>query len=293
MLMRTTLPVLSGRGFSLATATGTFNRRRRLFLGQEFVPTMLAAKEKSLAIPLATRCLILIHRHAANWISLHRFIRLSSVLTQTDPFTYTACDVIWKPSRACDIAGSAGNHYRPFMAKAEDALIENLDAFVAFARKRMGDPDLAADVVQDSLLKALESPDKPDDSQGAVTWFYRILRNSIIDLLRRRDVQARAIKRLKTELPDSPDADAEQVVCQCVKRLLPGLPEQYRDLLQRIDLDGESPKAAAASLGLTTNNLNVRLHRARQRLRQKVEATCRVCSKHGCLDCSCGNDAAR
>ena len=36
------------------------------------------------------------------------------------------------------------------MAKAEDALIENLNAFVAIARKRAGDPHLAAELVQDN-----------------------------------------------------------------------------------------------------------------------------------------------
>lgn len=176
------------------------------------------------------------------------------------------------------------------MAKAEDALIENLNAFVAFARKRVGDPELAADIVQDGLLKAIKSADQPLDGEGAVTWFYRILRHSIIDLYRRRDVRERALERLQAELPEQPDAAAERVLCQCFKRLLPGLPEQYRDVLQRVDLDGTSPKDVAAVLGLTLNNLNVRLHRARQRLREKVEATCRLCSKHGCLDCSCGDE---
>jgi RNA polymerase sigma-70 factor (ECF subfamily) len=176
------------------------------------------------------------------------------------------------------------------MAKAEDALIENLNAFVAFARKRVGNPELAADLVQDSLLKALRSADQPCNGEGAVTWFYRILRHSIIDLYRRRDVRERALQRLQTELPD---AAAERVLCQCFKRLLPRLPAQYRDLLQRVDLDGASPKDAATALGLTLNNLNVKLHRARQRLREMVEATCHVCSKHGCLDCSCGDELGR
>jgi len=176
------------------------------------------------------------------------------------------------------------------MAKAEDALIENLNAFVAFTRKRVGDPELAADLVQDSLLKAFKST-QPRDGEGTVTWFYRILRHSIIDLYRRRDVRDRALERLQSEFPEQPDAAAERVLCQCVKRLLAGLPGKYRDVLQRVDLGGESPKDAATALGLTLNNLNVRLHRARQRLREKVEATCHVCSKHGCLDCSCGSES--
>ena len=72
-----------------------------------------------------------------------------------------------------------------------------------------------------------------------------------------------------------------------MKRLLPGLPEQYRDVLQRIDLDGSTPKDAASALGLTTSNLTVRLHRARHRLRAELTQSCKVCAKHGCLDCSC------
>jgi len=190
------------------------------------------------------------------------------------------------------IAGCEQSRYSGRMAKAEDALIDNLNAFVAFTRKRVGDPELAADLVQDSLLKALKSAEQPSDSEGAVTWFYRILRHSIIDVYRRRDVRERGLARLKAELPEQPDAVAERVLCQCFKRLLPSLPEQYRDLLQRVDLDGSSPKDVASALGLTLNNLNVRLHRARQRLREKVEATCHVCSKHGCLNCSCGDESA-
>ena len=41
--------------------------------------------------------------------------------------------------------------------KLEDQLLNELDAFTAFARSRVGDPHLAADVVQESLLKALKS----------------------------------------------------------------------------------------------------------------------------------------
>jgi RNA polymerase sigma factor (sigma-70 family) len=179
------------------------------------------------------------------------------------------------------------------MAKAEDALIENLEAFVAFARKRVGDPELAADLVQDSLLKALKSSEQPIDSKGAVTWFYRILRHSITDLYRRQSVRNRVLGRLPDELPEQLDDDVKQVLCQCFRRLLPGLPNQYRDLLQRVDLDGASLKDVATVLGLTLNNLNVRLHRARQRLREKLEAMCRACSKHGCLDCSCADVSGR
>jgi DNA-directed RNA polymerase specialized sigma24 family protein len=56
-------------------------------------------------------------------------------------------------------------------------------------------------------------------------------------------------------------------------------------LIQQIDLNEEAPESVAANLGITKGNLNVRLHRARQQLKRRLEENCRVCAKHGCLDC--------
>lgn len=76
----------------------------------------------------------------------------------------------------------------------EEPLLKNLQTFVAFTRKRVGDPHLAEDVVQESLLKALRSDRKPAVHEDVIAWFYRILRRSIIDLYRRRDVRNRALE---------------------------------------------------------------------------------------------------
>ena len=43
------------------------------------------------------------------------------------------------------------------MAAMGSQLLENVREFTSFARKRLGDPELAADAVQESLLKALRS----------------------------------------------------------------------------------------------------------------------------------------
>lgn len=50
-----------------------------------------------------------------------------------------------------------------------------------------------------------------------------------------------------------------------------------------------SMPALAGELGRNANNLRVRHHRARQQLRERLEQTCRLCAKHGCLDCTCGD----
>lgn len=71
------------------------------------------------------------------------------------------------------------------MAADPSRLLARLDEFTAFARKRLGDADLAAEAVQESFLKALGHADQLDDEERVVAWFYRILRNVIVDLQRR------------------------------------------------------------------------------------------------------------
>jgi RNA polymerase sigma factor (sigma-70 family) len=173
------------------------------------------------------------------------------------------------------------------MPRVEDAIIKNLQVFVAFARKRLADRDLAEDVVQDSLIKALSADRHPDTDEETTAWFYRILRRSIIDLYRKQGARARALERFEKELPHTPDEEAEHELCKCFRRLLQLVPEHYRDLLEEIDLTGKNPDEVAAAMGVTRNNLTVKLHRARKHLRKALSQNCRACSAHGCLDCTC------
>ena len=176
------------------------------------------------------------------------------------------------------------------MEKIESYLLDNVNEFVAFARKRLGDAELAADVVQDSLLKALKAADQIRDQENARAWFYKILRRTIIDLYRRRDARDRMLADLEQELNSPPDTEEERIVCACMERLLPAMAPQYARLIRQIDLNGETPDAVATDLGITKNNLNVRVHRARQQLKRHLEENCRICAKHGCLDCHCATN---
>lgn len=169
----------------------------------------------------------------------------------------------------------------------EKLLAENLDAFVGFARKRLADPELAADVVQSSFLKALQSAGQLHDSDKFVSWFYRILRRSIIDIYRERSATEGALARFANEFAESATPEDERTVCGCVKGLLDSLKPEYAEILRRVDLDGEAVTAAAKEVGTTANNATVRLHRARAQLRERLHQTCQICARHGCLDCTC------
>jgi RNA polymerase sigma factor (sigma-70 family) len=170
-------------------------------------------------------------------------------------------------------------------------LLQHREAFLAFVRQRVADPDLAADILQDSLLKALKNGAQIRDDENLVAWFYRILRHTLIDLYRRRAVRERALRDLQAELEQPPAAEERQSLCACLQSLLPTLKPEYAELIRTVDLGDEPVDTAAGRLGITPNNLNVRLHRARRQLHARLLQTCRLCARHGCLDCSCADAA--
>ena len=173
-------------------------------------------------------------------------------------------------------------------------LLSNLAAFQAFARRRVGDEQLAADAVQESLLRALKSEQNLSADDNAIAWFYRILRNVLTDLHRRRAAQRRGLERFAEEsaiASELDDAELENTACACFRGLLPTLRPEYARVLELADLGGKPTDDVAEQLGISKNNLKVRLHRARRQLRERLEQTCKMCATHGCLDCTCNENA--
>jgi DNA-directed RNA polymerase specialized sigma24 family protein len=64
-------------------------------------------------------------------------------------------------------------------AASLDPLLERIDLFTAFIRRRTGDGELAAEVVQESLAKAVATAGSLRDSQRIVPWFWQIVRNTL------------------------------------------------------------------------------------------------------------------
>jgi len=173
------------------------------------------------------------------------------------------------------------------MDQLQSYFLNNRKTLLGFIKKKVHDADLAEDILQDSLLKALRSGDELRDGEKLLPWFYRVMQNAIIDHYRK---EQREIKRLEefTELETARlKPEDEAALCECFKELIPGLKPEYAEVLEEVELKDQSPEMAADKLGITRNNLKVRLHRARLQLRERLEDTCQACAKHGCLNCSC------
>jgi RNA polymerase sigma factor (sigma-70 family) len=172
-------------------------------------------------------------------------------------------------------------------------LLEQEPAFRAFLRKRISDDAVTEDLLQQSLMKAVERGHELKKSDSAVSWFYRILRNAVTDYYRSHAADHRKLEGLRQEMIAAGDDkmpaldELRPAICTCLDPLLKKMRPAYAHLIERIDLRGELPADVAKEMKLTTNNLTVRLHRARQALRASLEQACGICTKHGCLSCTC------
>jgi RNA polymerase sigma-70 factor (ECF subfamily) len=163
--------------------------------------------------------------------------------------------------------------------------------FLAFVERRVGDRALAEDLVQDAFVKGLERGGELRDDESARAWFYRVLRNAIVDRHRRHAVADTRLSALADELRLS-EADrlepTDRELCRCIARLIDTLPGEQSRALRRIELDGVAVKDFAVEAGLSESNAGVRVFRARRALRERVTRACGTCAEHGCFDCSCG-----
>lgn len=161
--------------------------------------------------------------------------------------------------------------------------------FLAFVERRVRDRALAEDLLQQAFVRGLERVGQLRESESARAWFYRVLRNAILDHQRR---EAAAQRRLEVaaELERAAaqdDAELERVACACVAQLAGTLDPKYATALRRVEVDGLPVVEFAREAGITANNAGVRLHRAREALRRQVARACGTCAEHGCVDCSC------
>lgn len=179
-------------------------------------------------------------------------------------------------------------------AEVVATLVENHRRFLTYLEKRLGNRALAEDILQAAFVRGIEHAGSVRSNESAVGWFFRVLRNAIIDHHRRADISGRATADLDPERePAQPDDETTNEICRCILGLADTLKPEYALALRRVEVEGLSVQDFAAETGISANNAAVRLYRAREALKKRVGATCRTCADHGCLDCTCGSKGTR
>jgi RNA polymerase sigma-70 factor (ECF subfamily) len=171
------------------------------------------------------------------------------------------------------------------------------EQMIKFATLQLKDPHLAEDAVQEALISAFQHIEKFQRQAAFKTWVFAILKNKIIDLLRKQSRFANAsdledghglsgdalLEKLfdskghwvKSEKPiiwQTPDEELESDhFWQVFEACLNGMPEKYSRLFMMREFLELDSQEICENEQLTSNTLNVTLYRARIRLRECLE----------------------
>lgn len=146
----------------------------------------------------------------------------------------------------------------------------------------------AEDLTQEVLIKVSEAlPDFRGESQLS-TWVYRIATNAALDRVRspsyRRIVQScsaneeveeqdqNALTGEKTPLVEPQIFRKE--MNECIQGFIQKLPENYRVVLVLSEFEGMKDSEIAETLGISLNTAKIRLHRAKERLKEELNTKC-------------------
>jgi RNA polymerase sigma factor (sigma-70 family) len=168
-----------------------------------------------------------------------------------------------------------------------DQLIAQRKRFLAFVQRRVSDHELAEDILQSAYLRAFEHRDDFEPTESAAAWFYRLLRNAVIDNYRRHTSKEKALEAWTRQLETQPLPELQNEVCACMDGVLEGMKPEYSEVLRAVDIGEQRVQDFAEQHRLSVSNAGVRVHRARAALRKQLLRICSTCAEHGCLNCTC------
>jgi RNA polymerase sigma-70 factor, ECF subfamily len=146
----------------------------------------------------------------------------------------------------------------------------------------------AEDLTQEVLIKVSDAlPNFRGESQLS-TWIYRIATNAALDRLR-----SPSYKRIVQNCPGNAEAEVDdrnaltgkkppavepqifrKEMHACIRGFIQKLPENYRIVLVLSEFEGLKDSEIAKTLGISSGAVKIRLHRAKERLKEELGANC-------------------
>ena len=158
-----------------------------------------------------------------------------------------------------------------FQARLDSDAFEQIVSFyistaLTVARQFLPDDALAEDAVQESFLRVIRKRDQYIPGSPFSCWFYAIVRNVCVDILRKRAREKEALENVATIVePSKPQTELSEI-----PKILDVLANRERDVLVLRIVHGLGFRDVAAALGISEEAAKKRAQRALKRLRAKV-----------------------
>jgi RNA polymerase sigma-70 factor (ECF subfamily) len=141
------------------------------------------------------------------------------------------------------------------------------------ARQVLQNEEEAKDVLQDVFLKLWQKREELEKVDNLEAFAVRMIRNRCLDVIRsRRTVSMEVMKKNDKHEEDSSDTDylENSEMSQLVKKIIGGLPELQRTVIQLRDIEQMEYEEIAESTDMNVNTIRVNLSRARKKVRDEI-----------------------
>lgn len=140
------------------------------------------------------------------------------------------------------------------------------------ARFLCKDDDLADDLVQECLVRAIEHADQWESGSNMRAWLITILRNCYMNRRRREAIHRRALEQEKyfghTSISGSQE---DSFALSQMERCFPLLSQNYQEILRLTVVEGLTYESVAQVLDVEIGTVKSRLNRARNELRRLMD----------------------
>ena len=169
-----------------------------------------------------------------------------------------------------------------------------------YLRRLTQDEELAADLTQETFLRAGKHLTTFRGEGDVGNWLYRIATNLFRDYLRTQrgkpqhiyyeqegdDESNDILSQIPHPGPPPSQVLESRAVTQCVRGCIATLPPLYRAALTLYAVEGKTVDESAAMLGCSTETLKVRLHRGRHLFKAVATERCDITTERGgAVDC--------
>lgn len=157
------------------------------------------------------------------------------------------------------------------MADLREDIVALLPQLRAFARTlTAGNAAFSDDLVQDTVVKALQASDRFAEGTNLKAWLFTILRNNFLSAMRS--------KRVRSEVSDDdldnavwrPAAQEDRLELEAFRRAFRLLSPAHREVLILICVQGYPYEQAAEIVGCKVGTIRSRLNRARSQLKEML-----------------------
>ncbi len=174
-------------------------------------------------------------------------------------------------------------HLSPEQERFEKEFLPHLEALHTFAFHLNYNEEDAADLVQETFLKAFRFIDKFEEGTNAKAWLFKILKNAYINQYRKEskrpaqvDYDEVAVYQEDEEGSSSSYFDLreeifDQMMGDEVSTALDALPEEFRTVIWLCDIEGFSYEEISNIIEVPIGTVRSRLFRARNMLKEKLK----------------------